>query len=58
MANQNIYFKKDFNRLVMNITQTIFSTTKCAYIRLIKVSYKRKFVVLSSANIKNTLMQN
>ena len=32
MANYNIYFKNNFNRLVMNITQTIFFTDKmCIY---------------------------
>ena len=33
MANYNIYFKNNVNRLVMNMTQTNFSLqTKCVYI--------------------------
>ena len=30
IANYNISFKNNFNRLVMNITQTIFLLTRCA----------------------------
>ena len=32
MANYNIYFKNNFNRLVINITQKNF--LKCAYMKL------------------------
>ena len=57
MENYNIYFKNDFNRLVMNIVPI-----NCLYwqnvhiLRLIKFNYKR-FIVRSSANIKGTLMK-
>ena len=57
MANDNIYFKNNFNRFVMKITHTNFLYWKNVHIwRLIKVNYK-KFVVRSNAHIKNTLMK-
>ena len=56
MANYNIYFKNNFNRLVMNIT--IFLTDKmCIYDAYLKLIITEVFAVRRSAHIKNTLMQ-
>ena len=55
MANCNICFENNFNRLVMNITQINLHHWQNAHIRcLIKVNLKKKFVVRSSAHMKYT----
>ena len=48
MANHNIHFKNNFNRLVMNMTQTQGPH---------HLGGAGEFAVGSSSHIKNTLMQ-
>ena len=57
MVNYNIYFKYNFNRLVMNLTQTNFFADKmCIYDAYLKLIIK-EVCIRSSAHIKNTLIQ-